>query len=53
MTTMEINLNMDVTQFDTTDRDAQQEEEEKLLSNGADATYFVPDLNLSSNSPIT
>ena len=44
---------MDVTQFDTSDGDAQQEAAETLLSNGVDATYFVPDLNLSSTSPIT
>ena len=50
---MEIDLNMDVTQFDTTDGDAQQEEAETLLSDGVDATYFVSGLNLSSASPIT
>ena len=51
MPTMEIDLNMDVTQFDTTDGDAQKEEAETLLSDGVDATYFVPNLNLSSTSP--
>ena len=44
---MEIDLNMDVTQFDIANGDAQQEEAKMLLSDG------VPDLNLSSTSPIT